>query len=191
MRLFQKEWSVLEVGVLLLIAVLLSSLAAGCYKANVVGDGSGVTVLEEAALTEKNHKKLVAATPAPTFDTSLERENLVRRLKHMNVQNRIMYVHVIGMNGNVVISSQVQGKVSSLNSLLTTDKQIVRLAGGQTAVLPSPDFDGSYGKNPEGVFWFTPDGEYMETTLYYIVTDRPHKINTPISISTTVDMEKK
>ena len=167
--------------------------ASGCNRSDVVSDNP--SVLQEGLKTEENHKRLVAATPPPMFDTSLERENLVRRLKILNVQNKVMYVHCMSLDGKVVFSGLVQGKVSSLNSLLTTPEQIVRYKnyGGAAGIekLPSPDFDGSYGKNPDGIFWFAPDGGYFEWSGTYFVTDRPVRVNTPISLQATVDIEKK
>lgn len=38
-------------------------------------------------------------------------------------------------------------------------------------VIESPDFDGTYGENPHGVFWFTPDGTYMEWNGNYFISD--------------------
>ncbi len=96
----------------------------------------------------------------------------MKRLKTLNVQNKIMYIYCLGMNGNVVYYGIVQGKVLHK--------------------MPSPDFDGSYGKNPEGIFWFDPSGGYHEwgNGSYYL-SDRPKKINTPISITATTDLEHK
>lgn len=155
------------------------------------GCGRDNTVMVEAKQTEENHKRLVKATPPPQFEHSLERENLVRRLKTLNVQNKVMYIYLMTWDGKVVGHDVVQGKVSSLNSLLTTPEQLVSYNGSGYQKMPSPDFDGSYGKNPEGIFWFTPDGEYCEWNGLYFLSDRPRKINTPISLSSTVDLEKK
>ncbi len=155
------------------------------------------TVLIEGRQTEENQKKLATATPPPQFEHSLERDNLVARLKTLNVQNKIMYIFCMSLDGKVVYSGLVQGKVSSLNSLLTTPDQLVWTSGytdhsnGHYEKMPSPDFDGSYGKNPDGIFWFAPDGGYHEWSGTYLLSDRPEKVNTPISITATVDLEKK
>jgi hypothetical protein len=184
------------VAICITVCVVLAFLATGgCQKSHTI-DGDA-TVLKEGKLTEENHARLVKAQPPPMFDYSLERENLIKKLKLMNTQNRIFYIYCLGMNGNVVYHGMVKGKVSSLNSLLTTPEQLIYV-GGQDSTrngvhrMPSPDFDGSYGKNPDGIFWFSPDDRYHEWAggPYYL-SETPEKINTPISITTTVDLEKK
>ena len=181
-------------------AGFLACMAIGiCIPFAIVGCqrtlNTGGTTKTEMEQTEANHRRLVASTPPPTFDHSLERENLVRRLKELNVQNKVMYIYLMTMDGKVVAQDLVQGKPSSLNSLLTTPEQVVSIpvAGGgyHYAKLPSPDFDGSYGKNPEGIFYFTPDGAYREWSGTYLLSSRPMTVHTPISLQATVDLEKK
>jgi hypothetical protein len=171
--------------------------SAFCLLAATEGCGDGVktgsTTKKEMEQTESNHAKLVESTPPPQFEHSLERDNLVRRLKALNVQNKIMYIYCMTMDGKVVRYDTVEGKVSSLNSYLTTPEQVVAIpgqSGGITYhVLPSPDFDGSYGKNPEGVFWFNTAGAYCEWSGYYFLSDQPLKINTPITLTANVDVD--
>lgn len=145
-------------------------------------------------LTEANQRKLFTAQPPPQFEFSLERENLIKKLNLMNSQNKIFYIYCLGLNGNVIYYGMVKGKVSSLNSLLTTPEQLIRDNSGSSISvhrMPSPDFDGSYGSNPQGVFWFDPADMYHEWTGTYYLSQVPERINTPISITTTIDLEKK
>lgn len=175
-----------------LVPLLLLPLVgcSSCTEANTES-----SVMQESKQTEANHKKLVKAVPPPAFETSLEREMLVKRLKLLNVQNKVMYIYCLSLDGKVIYSGVVQGKVSSLNSLLTTPDQIIAFRDGggswKFEKMPSPDFDGSYGKNPEGVFWFDPNGTYHEWSGTYFLSDRPVKVNTPISLQANVDPEKK
>ncbi len=175
------------------LSVMLPVLLTGCGGCPPIKTGESAKL--EMEQTEANQEKLAAATPPPQFDRSLERENLVRRLTTLNVQNKVMYIYCLGLNGNVVFSSTVQGKVSSLNSLLTTPEQVAFMkdprGGFIQEKLPSPDFDGSYGKNPEGVFWFNTDGAYCEWSGIYFLSDRPVTVKTPVSLTAAVDLEKK
>ena len=178
----------------LLLAVAVTLSAAGCYKQPIK---AGDTVRVEMEQTEDNHRRLVAADPPPMFEQSLERKTLIRRLQTLNVQNKTMYIHCMSLDGKVIFYGPVAGKVSSLNSLLTTPEQIAFIRDPNNTgnyireKLPSPDFDGSYGKNPEGIFWYSPDGGYHEWSGTYFLSDRPIKVNTPISLQATVDLEKK
>lgn len=42
--------------------------------------------------------------------------------------------------------------------------------------MESPDFDGSYGDNGEGIFFFLTDGTYMEWNGKYFLSDEPVKL---------------
>lgn len=142
---------------------------------------SNSTVTVEAGQTEENHQRLVTAVPPPRLTTSLERKNLVRRLERLNKEDAISYVYLVSY-GKVMAFYTVRGKISSLNSLLTTPEQIVkRYIGGHSEgfVLTSPDFDGSYGKNAEGVFFFTTEGVYVEWQGEYLWADQPLKLSQP------------
>ena len=167
---------------------------AGCDER---ADNSKGTQRLEQDKTEENQARLVAATPPPQFNNSLERDNLVRRLNTLNVQNKIGYIYLVGQGGEVIANYTVKGKVSSLNSLLTTPQQIVnRWVGSSDSghyegfVVDSPDFDGSYGKNPEGIFFYTTDGTYVEWIGHYLYVDKPLRITTPVKLLSTVDLEK-
>jgi hypothetical protein len=154
----------------------IAMLVAGCESV----PNTGRSTVEEMEKTEVNQDRLVAAVPPPRLDTSLERKNLVRRLQHLNREGQTSYMYLISY-GKVMAFYTVSGKVSSLNSLLTTPEQIVTVNGSSAGgyhqhVLPSPDFDGSYGKNDDGVFFFTTEGAYVEWHGDYLWADQPLKI---------------
>lgn len=123
-------------------------------------------------------QKLESAQPTPTdIDYSLERYNLTRRAYWVNGQREkaislecpvakpLGYVVLLTDNGGILGSFIVDGKVSSLNSFLTPDS--VYIDSGLTLA----DVDGSYGENDSGIFFFTPDGKYLEWTGTYLYSD--------------------
>ena len=71
----------------------------------------------------------------------------------------------------------VDGKVTSLNSYLTPDSTYYEGGGYKTSWLA--DVDGSYGENDQGIFFFTPDGKYIEWTGTYLYSDIPFEVTTP------------
>lgn len=143
----------------------------------------------EVKVTEKNQNQLVRAQPPFTMDSSLERENLIRRYQYLNDQNNVHHVYLMD-EGQVVAYYVAQGKVSSVNSKLTNDVQIVRVegcefdggngAGGAEGscykAVESPQMDGSYGTNGDAIFFFTTDGKYVQTSLDYVVSEEPLNI---------------
>ena len=79
---------------------------------------------------------------------------------------------------------------SSLNSYLTPDSECYEIAGdyadstieynGTTDNDWLADVDGSYGTNDNGIFFFTPDGKYLEWTGTYLYSDIPFEVDSPV-----------
>ena len=42
------------------------------------------------------------------------------------------------------------------------------------------DVDGSYGENDNGIFFFTPDGKYIEWSGIYLYSSNPMIVENPI-----------
>jgi hypothetical protein len=149
--------------------------------------------------TEANQKALIEKYPAPTLDKSLERQNLIKRLQLLNDENKVFYVYLVSY-GKVMAYYVAQGKVSSVNSYLTTYTQIVKdkacisnvsYRGGDTGscyfAVEAPDLDGSYGTNGDGIFFFTTEGAYVEWNGEYFVTDYPLTLSTPPELVMNID----
>lgn len=165
--------------VLLIVAVMI----AGCLDEKTKYEDT--TSGQEAKLTESNQARLLTASPPPQLSNSLERENLIRRLDLLNDENKIFYIYLVSY-GKVMAEYVAKGKVSSVNSKLTTQEQIVRDPfayssgdGRQGKVVESPDLDGSYGTNGDAIFFFTTDGAYVEWSGEFMVSDFPLKMTTP------------
>lgn len=86
--------------------------------------------------------------------------------------------------GNAVVGKfVVDGKVSSLNSFLSPDYVEQKYGISEsTHVINSElaDIDGSYGENDNGIFFFTPDGKYVEWTGEYLFSDIPFEVDSPV-----------
>ena len=172
------------------LAVLIVSAFAITKPAAHAGSPSDVssdgTQAQEAKATEENQKKLLQSTPLPQLTKSLERENLKRRLEFMNDANRVGYVYLLADTGQVISEYVIKGKPSSINSLLTTPQQ-VRNVNGNYIPVDSPDLDGSYGANPDGIFFFTADSTYVEWAGRYIYSSERLNIKTPVSLTRPVE----
>lgn len=160
------------------IFIMSSKSGSGCGS----DEDKNNSQVTEKKRTEKNHSSLSKNQPAPFIKYSLERENLVKRLKRWNKPNKISYIYLVSF-GKIMGFYAIKGKVSSVNSLLTSPKQMVYDSNGSykvgSKVMPSPDFDGSYGSNGDGVFFFLTDGTYMEWNGKYILVDRPLRVSQP------------
>ena len=138
--------------------------------------------------------KLSGNQPTPNdINYSLERYNLIKRAYWVNgqrekavalpcaVERPLGYIVLLTESGSIVGKFVVDGKVSSLNSYLTPDSQSYEgVYVGDTVNKWLPDVDGSYGTNDNGIFFFTPDGKYIEWTGIYLYSDIPFEISSPI-----------
>jgi dipeptidyl aminopeptidase/acylaminoacyl peptidase len=173
---------------IMLVAVMLCGLV-GCVETTTAGSRADVNNTINAA----NNIQSNQATPTD-LNYSLERYNLIRRAYWVNGQRERANTHVceiekplgyvVLFSGNTVVGSfVVDGKVSSLNSYLTPDSEYYEYNTGATATCKNnwlADVDGSYGTNDNGIFFFTPDGKYIEWTGTYIYSDIPFTVDNPV-----------
>ena len=139
--------------------------------------------------------KLSANQPTPNdIEYSLERYNLIRRAYWVNGQREKANTlvceiekplgYIVLFSGNTVVGRfVVDGKVSSLNSFLTPDSEYYEINYGGTGTRVNKwlaDVDGSYGENDSGIFFFTPDGKYVEWSGDYLYSDIPFEIESPV-----------
>lgn len=176
-----------------ILAAMVVITLGGCAEVEASGSYSDKIATQAVA------NKLTANQPTPTdIDYSLERYNLIRRAYWVNGQREkanalpcavnkpLGYTVLITDNGAVVGSFIVDGKVSSLNSYLTPDSEYYEQDYGANGVSRGDgndwlaDVDGSYGENDNGIFFFTPDGKYIEWTGTYLYSDIPFEVDNPI-----------
>lgn len=179
-------------------------VAALMICVSLVGcDGSGVTVSggssgdTQKTIAVGNTMASKQATPTD-IDFSLERYNLIKRAYWVNGQREKAAAvicsaekplgYIVLFTANAVVGSFiVDGKVSSLNSYLTPDSEYYELVGTGGGTLEDykpnkwlPDVDGTYGENDNGIFFFTPDGKYIEWTGEYLYSDIPFEVKDPV-----------
>ena len=179
------------VGIVLSVVMLyaICTVFVGCdYEMS--GSKQDVEKTKDAANTIQSNQ------PTPTdIEYSLERYNLIRRAYWVNgqrekanslpceVEKPLGYIVLFA--GNTVVGSfVVDGKVSSLNSFLTPDSEYYEIDMSKTPGLCNnewlADVDGSYGANDDGIFFFTPDGKYIEYSGDYLYSDIPFEVESPI-----------
>lgn len=174
---------------ILTIAVMLALV--GCDAAPTSGSRADIDKTQATA------NKLQSNQPTPSdIDYSLERYNLIRRAYWVNGQREkanalpcavdkpLGYIVLFTESGAVVGSFVVDGKVSSLNSFLTPDSEYYEVDNEFRSSLSDnhwlADVDGSYGENDAGIFFFTPDGKYIEWTGTYLYSDIPFEVDDPV-----------
>ena len=183
-------------AIVLALFATLTACEAEAQAAYVTGSRDDIVNTQDAAnLLQYNQ-------PTPTdIDYSLERYNLTRRAYWVNGQREkanaltcpivkpLGYVILLTESGSVVGKFTVDGKVSSLNSFLTPDSEYYERSAGDSSVKNKwlADVDGSYGENDNGIFFFTPDGKYVEWSGIYLYSDIPFEVAAPVVNYTEVD----
>lgn len=160
---------------ILFVMIILAGILSGC-------DGA----IEDLKKTIEVGNKLQTDQATPTdLEYSLERYNLIRRAYWVNGQREKARTlacpitkplgYVTLFTGNAAVGSfEVDGKVTSLNSYLTPDTM------SYDSNRWIPDVDGSYGENDSGIFFFTPDGKYIEWSGEYLYSDIPFHVENPV-----------
>lgn len=184
---------VLSVLLVIALAVSLCACLTGCdleYTESGSGTNSDISAQKDVADNLANAQK----TPTD-ISYSLERYNLIRRAYWVNGQREKANAlvcqiekplgYIVLFSGNTLVGSfVVDGKVSSLNSFLTPSNVDSVYGGGElgytTVTTETADVDGSYGENDSGIFFFTPDGKYIEWTGAYLYSDIPFVVESPV-----------
>jgi len=171
------------IGVILVLIFTIS--IAGCsvdkqrsYRNNTVGT--------EARMTEENQKRLLNRQPPIQIDFSDERDNINKRNVELSDPNKIGYVYLVSY-GKVMAFYIIKGKVSSMQSRLTTNMQMVsdpERSGNM--LMESPDFDGTYGQSEQGIFFYTTDGVLVQWNGEYMYSAQPLKLTTQPELVRTI-----
>lgn len=189
-----------------LAIIMTTALFCGCELTTTTASTSNGSA-NDVANTKVAANNLQANQPTPTdLNYSLERYNLIRRAYWVNgqrekantlpceVQKPLGYI-VLFSGTTVVGNFVVDGKVSSLNSYLTPDSEYYEQEyynSGSSVGHGNKwlaDVDGSYGENDNGIFFFTPDGKYIEWTGTYLYSDIPFKVDNPVVTIADLDLE--
>lgn len=177
---------------LLICTVCMVCSFVGCDEFLATSTSSGSK--QDVSNTINAANTIQGNQPTPTdISYSLERYNLIRRAYWVNGQREKANAlpceiekplgYIVLMSGNVVVGSfVVDGKVSSLNSYLTPDSEYYEYADESSSQKNRwlADVDGTYGSNDNGIFFFTPDGKYIEWTGTYLYSDIPFEVDSPI-----------
>lgn len=170
------------------LVLLLAILAVLCMGACVEPSDTQ----KDISAQNKVANELAASQATPTdINYSLERYNLIRRAYWVNGQReKALGIpclidkplgYIVLFAGNTIVGRFiVDGKVTSLNSFLTPNAVDTSYGSAGVGSKELADVDGSYGENDNGIFFFTPDGKYVEWTGEYLYSDIPFEIENPV-----------
>lgn len=140
----------------------------------------------EQQKVQENVAKLATQDPIPDLSNSLERKNIIKRLRLFEDENKVSYIYLISF-GRVMAFYPIKGKVSSGGKRLTNDQQLVQgyTPGGQygysnpkSDVINAPELDGTYGKSGDYIFFWTTSNVYVQWNGEFMLADQPLKLST-------------
>lgn len=172
--------------------ILAGSLLSACSEST--------TPTAQQTMDEQNKKKLdqsakvMNSVETPTFNYSVERENIAKRLETTNDPNLLQWVYPMSA-GRVIGRFPVRGKVTSGSKRLTSTQMFkdgVDLGDTRGEVLvEAPDEMGAYGSSDAYVFWFDPSGQYHQHRGDYFLSTEPYKLDLGNgTISVDVDQDE-
>jgi hypothetical protein len=107
-------------------------------------------------------------------ERSLEKDNLAKKKDLENNPETLRYVYIMNF-GQIVGYYTAMGKISSSASQIAPEQDYVKIYdnSSERVLMDSAKDDGSYGPGDPGIFFFTPEGTMIETSLDYIVSTNP------------------
>ncbi len=122
---------------------------------------------------------------------TVEQQNLYERQEVTTDPAKVMWIHLISLDGQIIRRMPVRGKVTSSGKRLEPTKVVVdphdaggtfpRYNGHYVDELLQPD--GTYGSSDPYIYWFDPTGRYHQWGtaggLGYLLTDYPINLENP------------
>lgn len=157
--------------------LLTTSLLAACSESST--PSAQQTMDEQNKKKQEQAAKVMNTVEVPTFNYSVERENIAKRLEVTNDPNLLQWIYPMSA-GRVIGRFPVRGKVTSGSKRLTSTEMKIKIDGGQydqDTFVEAPDEMGAYGSSGDYVFWFDPSGQYHQHRGDYFLTTEPYKLD--------------
>lgn len=121
-------------------------------------------------------QKAKEAANAVRFDENAEIDNIRKRIELTSAPGLLGYVTLINRVGQAVMYTPVQGKITSGGKRLTPPQKEWSVMGNNNAMGPAPSDEGTWGESNPYVYFWTPGGQYFQTSLDYVYSDKPYRL---------------
>jgi hypothetical protein len=124
------------------------------------------------------------------FTENAEIDNIKARLELTANPGLLGYVALINGVGQVVLYTPVKGKITSGSKRLTKTYASVTCDKGEwngDCIVDAPSDEGTYGSSNPYVYFWTPGGQYIQTSMEYVYSDKPFRLSEePIMVTAEV-----
>lgn len=164
---------------------ITAAVAAGALVLSLGGcfDDKGSQRANSSKMMDARNAKVDKIVLCGDANDSLECKNLRERFKRESDPTKVTYLYALNTLGTPFGYWVVKGKVSSTQSQMAPQDQVLDICPGTTTcwtVMEAPGDDGSSGPNEDGIFFFAADGTMLTYNGTYIQSDRPLKLDVPI-----------
>lgn len=104
--------------------------------------------------------------------TNAEIDNIGNRLRLTSDPNLLGHIALINKVGQVVLYTTIKGKVTSGSKRLTSTTYCPGIMGTDC-----PSDEGTYGSSNPYIFFWTANGQYIQTSMDYIYSDKPLRLD--------------
>ena len=172
----------------LIIALLGLSFLASCGEIN-----NKQTPQISSSGAETMNVSAQFSIPKNANGNTAEQQNIIDRQKITSDPTKIMWMHLVDLNGRIYLRTPVRGKITSSSKRLEPVSCSAGFVGGEyqngygakspggyrtTELL---QIDGTYGSSDQYVYWFDPRGYYYQYGVGYILSDIPINTKEPIN----------
>lgn len=128
--------------------------------------------------TQAQHAK--EAAESINFTENAEIDNIKDRLELTSDPGLLGFVTLVNNVGQVALYTPVKGKVTSGSKRLTSTERLIRGDRGANYgdfLGSAPSDEGTYGSSNPYIYFWTPNGRYIQTSMDYVYSDQPFRLN--------------
>lgn len=103
--------------------------------------------------------------------TNAEQDNIEARLKLTSDPNLLGHIAIVNKVGQVVLYTSIKGKITS------GSKRMSNPTACGTNVGDCPSDEGTFGSSNPYIFFWTANGQYIQTSMDYIYSDKPLRLD--------------
>ena len=121
---------------------------------------------------DEQARKAQKAAESINYTENAEIDNIKKRLDLTSSPSLLGYVAIINNVGQIAMYTPVKGKVTSGGKRLTTPNKVLY----QDLLVPTPSDEGTWGSSNPYVYFWTPSGRYIQTSMNYLYSDQPFRL---------------
>lgn len=166
---------------------LLTTLAAVCMLPLLMGnsDCSGKPQTSSSGATQTT----ASTVPKNSKGNTVEQQNIDDKNRVTQDPTKVMWIHLIALDGKIIKRMPVRNKVTSSGKRLEPKQAAPAQSGypsahvGGHSTVELIQADGTYGDSDPYIYWFDPMGRYHQWGtaggLGYLKTDYPIDLENP------------